>query len=126
MLPVFFHSVHTIGHPQKKGLSPAWWLKRIKDVKGVSCVDPCLFAPNVQSAPSVVKSLPVGGRLQEFCQVWQELGANHRVVSILREGYALPFKMRPSLTRSPLIRSGYANPAKNRSLKEALLTLKDK
>ena len=48
------------------------------------------------------------------------------VVSILQEGYALPFKIRPPLTRSPLIRSGYAYPAKNWSLKEALLTLKTK
>ena len=54
------------------------------------------------------------------------MGANPQVVSILKEGYALPFKMRPHLTRSPLIWSGYANLAKNRFLKEALLTLINK
>ena len=46
--------------------------------------------------------------------------------SILKEGYFLPFKMRPPLTRSPLIWSGYANPVKNQFLKEALLPLIDK
>ena len=50
-------SVHSIRHLQKKGLRPAWLLKRIKHVKSVSCVDPCHFAPNV---PSVVTDLPVG------------------------------------------------------------------
>ena len=47
---------------------------------------------------------------------------NPRVVSILREDYAIPFKMKLPLTRSPLIVSGYADSVKNRFLKEALLT----
>ena len=50
-------SVHTIGHPQKKGLSPARLMKRIKLVKSV---DPCLFAPDVQNVPSALTDLPVG------------------------------------------------------------------
>ena len=123
MLPILFLFVHTIGHPQKKGLSPARLLKRIKHVKSV-CVD--LFAQDVQNVPSVVTDFPVGGRLQEFWQVWQEMGANPWVVSILKEGYTLPFKMKPPLARSPMIQSGYANPTKNRFLKEALTSLKRK
>ena len=112
--------------PQKKGLSPVQSLNKIKYVNNVSCVSPCLFAPNVQNVHNVVTILPVGGRLQEFWQVWQRLGANPRVVSILKEGYTLPFKMRPHLTRSPIIQSGYANPTKSRFLKEALINLKGK
>ena len=54
------------------------------------------------------------------------MGANPRVVSVLREGYTLPFKQRPLLTRFPLVQSGYANPVKNRFLKEALLSLVNK
>ena len=54
------------------------------------------------------------------------LGANPRVVSVLREGYSLPFKQRPLLTRFPLVQSGYANPVKNRFLKEALFSLMNK
>ena len=84
------------------------------------------FAALVHSVPNVVTRQSVGGRLQKFWYIWQEMGANPRVVSVLKDGYALPFKLRPPLTRSPLIRSGYANPAKNQSLKEALLTLIDK
>ena len=51
---------------------------------------------------------------------------NPRVVSILREGYTLPFKMRPPLTRFPLIKSGYANPARSRALSKALGALVEK
>ena len=101
------------GLPQKKGVRPGLLQNKIKHVKGASCVDLCLSTPSVQIAPSVVISLSVGGRLQRFWQTWEELGGNARVVSILKEGYGLPFKMRPPLTRSPLIRSAYANPAKN-------------
>ena len=54
------------------------------------------------------------------------MGANPGVLSVLRKGYTLPFKQRPFLTRSPLVHSGYANPVKNRFLKEALLNLMDK
>ena len=97
--------------------------REVKHVKGVSCVVPCLSAPNVQSAPSVANNPSVGGRLQKFWQVWEKLGSNPRVVSILKEGYTLPFKMRPLLTRSPVVRSAYANPVKNRALKEALTVL---
>ena len=99
--------------------------KRIKHVKCVSCVVPCFFAPNVLNVTNVVTDLPVRGRLQEFWQVWQELGTNLRMVSILKEGYILPFKMKP-LTRSPMIQSGYANSTKNHFLKEALSSLKEK
>ena len=119
-------SVSTVGPPQKKGLSPARWLNKIKHVNSVSCVDPCLFVPNVQSVPTVVNDCPVGGHLQKFWQVWQRLGANPRAVSILKEGYSLPFKMMPPLTRFLIIQSSYANPARNLSLKEALTSLTGK
>ena len=88
--------------PQKKGIRPVPSVKEIKHVKGVSCVNPCLSAQVVESAPHVVKELGVGGRLQSFWLKWQKLGANPRVVSILKEGYVPPFRMRPPLTRFPL------------------------
>ena len=129
---VFFHvathapSVATTGLPQKKGLSPVPVLRKIKHVNSVSCVDPCLFVQNAQGVPTVVHDGPVGGRLKKFWQVWQRLGANPRAVSILKEGYSLPFKLRPPLTRVPIIQSSYANPAKSRFLKEALISLQGK
>ena len=85
----------TSGPRQKKGISPDHMTKEIKHVKDALCVVSCLFAPNVQNAPSVANSLTVGGRLQKFWQVWEKLGSNPMVVSILKEGYMLPFKMRP-------------------------------
>ena len=98
------------GLPQRKGLSPDQSLNRRKHVKGVCCVSPCLSAPLVPNVPNAVIEQNVGGRLQKFWHIWQAMGANPRVVSILREGYILPFKQRPLLTRFPLVQSGYANP----------------
>ena len=114
------HSACFQGQPQKKGISPCTQKIKIKDVKGVFCANQCLFAPPVPNVPNVVPSLAVGGRLQKFWQVWLSLGANPRVVSILREGYTLPFKIRPPLTRSPVIKSGYAHPGKSKALCQAV------
>ena len=79
--------------------------------------------PNV---PSAVTEQNVGGRLQKFWHIWLEMGANPRVVSVLRDGYTLPFKQRPRLTRVPLVQSGYATPTKNMYLKKALVSLTHK
>ena len=61
------------GEPQRKGLSPALCLNKIKVVKGVSCVSQCLSAPSVPNVPHVATEISVGGRLQSFWQVWQRL-----------------------------------------------------
>ena len=60
------------GLPQKKGLSPDQSLNRIKYVKGVCCVNPCLSARLVPNIPNAVIEQNVGGRLQKF---WQAVGA---------------------------------------------------
>ena len=117
------HSACFRGQPQKKGISPC--TQRIK-IKDVFCANQCLFAPPVPNVPNVVPSLAVGGRLQKFWQVWLSLGVNPRVVSILREGYTLPFKIRPPLTRSPVIKSGYAHPGKSKALCQAVTDLINK
>ena len=39
----------------------------------------------------------------------------------MRKGYTLPFKVRPPLTRSPVIKSGYAHLGKSKALFEALV-----
>ena len=113
-------SVTFRGQLQRKGLSPALCLNRIKVVKGVSCVSQCLSAPSVPNVPHVATEISVGGRLESFWQVWQRLGSNPRVVSSLKEGYTLPFRERPPFSCFPLIVSKYANPLKNKSLLEAL------
>ena len=124
VIPVL--SVTSPGQPQKKGLRPGLCQKRIKLVEGVSCVNHCLFAPSVQNAPHVVTETSVGGRLQNFWQVWQKLGSNPRVVSVLKDGYSLPFRERPHLSRFPLVVSKYANPTKSKALVAALSDLRQK
>ena len=81
------------------------------------------YTGKVESVQHVVRNTPVGGRLQKFWQVWLSQGSNPRVVSILREGYSLPFKVKPPLSRSPVIVSGYTNPVRNKHLKESLIAL---
>ena len=70
---------------------------------GIRKIKVSLSAQVVPSAPNVVKELDVGGRLQKFWPRWQDLCVNPRVVSILKEGYSLPLKMNPPLTRFPMI-----------------------
>ena len=58
------HSVTFHGQPQRKGLSPALCVNKIKVVKGVSCVSQCLSAPSVPNVPHVATEISVGGRFQ--------------------------------------------------------------
>ena len=48
------------------------------------------------------------------------MGAGPKVVQMLKEGYTLPFQIRPNLTRSPTIISCYVHPHRNLYLLEAL------
>ena len=114
------------GLSENKDIRPNQAQMKIKCVKPVCCVNHCLYAPTVQNVPHVVENSPVGARLQRFWQVWHSLGANTRVVSILQEGYNLPFKEKPPLTRSPVIISGYANPVKSKHIKDSLQALLQK
>ena len=84
------------------------------------------FATPVQNAKLVVQNLPVGARLQNCWQTWLDLGAGPKVIQILREGYPLPFRIQPNLTRSPTVISRYVNPHRNSCVLEALHQLIDK
>ena len=48
------HIVPLHGLPQRKGLSPDHSMNKIKHVKGVCCVNPCLFVPPVLNVPNAV------------------------------------------------------------------------
>ena len=125
-LHVVGHAPCVTGRSENKDISPNQAQIEIKCVKPVCCVNHCPCAPTVQNVPHVVGNPPVGARLQRFWQVWHSLGANTRVVSILQEGYNLPFKEKPPLTRSPVIISGYANPVKSKHIKDSLQALLQK
>ena len=118
------------GHSQRKEISAGaagccQKEYKLKYVKGVSCVTQLSCVEPVINIKNVALNLPVGARLQNFWQTWLDLGAGPKVVQIL-EGYTLPFRTRPNLTRSPTIVSCCANPHRNLYLLEALHQLMDK
>ena len=99
---------------------------KLKYVKGVSCVTPLSCVKAVTNVKNAVSNLPVGSRLHNYWQTWLNLGAGPKVVQILREGYTLPFRIQPKLTRSPTVISCCVNPHRNLYLLEALHQLIDK
>ena len=59
-----------------------------------------------------------GARLEGY---WKECGRGHaRVLLVLKQGYCLPFKQKPPLTRFPAIKSSYSTPVKQKALLEAV------
>ena len=98
----------------------------IKYVKDVFCVGHLSSANIVTNVPTVAINAPVGARLHQFWEKWEALGSSPKVVTILREGYTLPFRFRPNLTRSPTVISNYANPQRQSHFLEALYQLVNK
>ena len=89
-------------------------------MKNVSSVGHLSSVNLVTNAPHAVIDPPVGARLHQFWEKWEALGSSPKVVTTLREGYTLPFRFRPNLTRSPTVISSYHNPSKQSFLVEAL------
>ena len=125
--------VHSAPGDSKKrelspGLAACYSLKdcKLKSVKSVSCVTPLSCVKPVTNVKNAAQNLPVGTRLQNYWQTWLDWGSSPKVVQILKEGYALPFRVRPNLTRSPTVISWFVNPHRNLYLLEALHQLIDK
>ena len=116
------------GLPQRKGVNPniCQLYTEIKYVKDVSCVGHLPSVKLVTNAQHAVLDPPVGARLNQCWQKWETLGSSPKVVNILREGYTLPFRFRPHLTRSLTVISNYHNPTKQSFLIEALYQLINK
>ena len=122
----FVANVHfVIGLPQKKGVNPncCYNHTEIKHVNDVSCVGHLSSANAVTNVPPVVIHPPVWARLQQYWEKWEALGSSPKVVTILREGYTLPFRFRPNLTRSPTVIINYQNRQRQADLLEALYQL---
>ena len=67
--------------------------------------------PNLVQFKSVFipeKDLPVGGRLRQFLPEWEKHGSHWFITGLIRDGYKLPFRERPNLSRVPCIISSYA------------------
>ena len=116
------------GLPQRKGVNPnaCQLYTEIKYVKDVFCVGHLPSVNLVTNAQHAVLDPPVGARLNQCWEKWENLGSSPKVVNILREGYTLPFRFRPHLTRSPTVISNYHNPTKQSFLLEALYQLINK
>ena len=116
------------GLPQRKGVNPTFcqMYTEIKYVKNVSCVGHLCSVNLVTNAQHAVIDPPVGARLNQCWEKWEALGSSPKVVTTLREGYTLPFRFRPHLTRSPTVISNYHNPTKQSFLVEALHQLINK
>ena len=95
-------------------------------MKSVSCVTQLSCVNPVTNVPNAAVNLSVGARLQSFWKTWLDLGVGPKVVQILKEGYTLPFRIRPKLVRFPTVISCYVNPQRNSYLLEALHQLRDK
>ena len=65
----------------------------------------------------------MGSRLKFFLPVWKNLGAHHSIQSLIAEGYKLPFRERPKLSRTPCITSGFADLNKQSALSTAIQDL---
>ena len=119
-------------YSQKKEISPGsagYYSHKeynLKYVKGASCVTQLSSVKPVTNVKNAASNLPVEARLQNYWQTWLNLGAGLKVVQILREGYTLPFRIRPNLTRSRNVISCYVNPHRNLYLLEALHQLINK
>ena len=61
----------------------------LKYVKGVSSVTQLSCVKPVTNVKLAVSNLPVGARLQNFWQTWLDLGADPKVVQILKNGLHL-------------------------------------
>ena len=83
------------------------------------------FCKSCHKCPPVVTDPPVGARLHQ-CWEWEALGSSPKVVPTLREGYTLPFRFRPNVSRSPTVISNYQNPTRQANLLEALCQLVNK
>ena len=118
-------------HSQKRELSPGsagcyYRNHKLKYVKSVSCVTQLSCVKPVTNVRNAASNLPVGARHQNYWQTWLDLSAGLKVVQILKEGYTLPFRIRPNLTWFSTVISCYVNPHRNLYLLEALHQLIDK
>ena len=121
------HVLFVKGQSQKKDVSPVivpLCKEKLKSVKNASFVTHLSCVHSAKNVKIVAQT--VGARLQDFWQTWLDLGAGPKVVQTLKEGYILPFRIWPKLTRYPTVISRYVDPHRNSYLLEALHQLIDK
>ena len=68
----------------------------------------------------------VGGRLRRFLPEWQKQKTHQSILSLIQDGYKLPFRECPKLSRFPYISSGYAGSDRQNALLTSIQDLLQK
>ena len=76
-----------------------------------------------QNIQQLYEGPPIGGRLKGFVHQWVLLGAHQHQINIISDGYSLPFRTRPVLSRHPVIISGYRDDSKDHALYSSIQDL---
>ena len=76
----------------------------------------CTVSQGSYIYPRKHKRSPSGGRLKWFVTQWEEQWSHPFQLELLRQGYHLPFKEHPKLSRTPCIYSGYSEVNKENAL----------
>ena len=113
------HSV--TGLPQKKGLIPNYCQNYTNNICQRCFLCRSLeFCKSCHKCPNCCSRSTCRGQTTPVLEKMGSPGASPKVITVLREGYTLPFRFRPNLTRSPTVISNYVIPHKNLHLLEAL------
>ena len=94
------HVSFVVGHPQKKCLRPDCKINKV-----IKICERCFLCRSIEFCPECPRYPSCCSRSICCCQiapVWGNmaaLGASPKVIGIIKEGYTIPFRSRPNLTR---------------------------
>ena len=77
---------------------------------------------NLPPLPLPQPQIPVGGRLAHFALNWQNITKDQWVLSLIKNGYQIPFKDQPPLSREPI----FFQQSQRRELEEEVTSLLQK
>ena len=77
---------------------------------------------NLPPLPLPQPQIPVGGRLAHFALNWQNITNDQWVLSLIKNGYQIPFKEQPPLSREPI----FFQQSQRRELEEEVTSLLQK
>ena len=77
---------------------------------------------NLPPLPLPQPQIPVGGRLAHFALNWQNITNDQWVLSLIKNGYQIPFKKQPPLSREPI----FFQQSQRRELEEEVTSLLQK
>ena len=128
-LPVFYHVASHVpfagGLPQKKGVIP-------EHQSSIKYCERCFLSKSIEfctkchQCPTFCTKSSCRVKIAQFLGKMGSLRCQPQGYISPQEGYILPFRFRPYLTRKPTVTSCYVDPHRNSYLLEALHQLLDK